>query len=143
MNIINKESEGLIAVKNVQYAVRCKVVIRAGELEKEIKQVSTLFSTFCVFFCTRLLNYKKLIMNYVMFIESIFKKLWKSKICAAIFLLLFFIVAISCTRYLYFILASQICMTIGSYQSFLCSQKYFLALSVHKMCENTQSKNLS
>ncbi len=27
------------AVKNVQYAVRGKVVIRAGELEKEIKQV--------------------------------------------------------------------------------------------------------
>ncbi len=27
------------AVKNVQYAVRGKIVIRAGELEKELKQV--------------------------------------------------------------------------------------------------------
>ena len=28
------------AVKNLQYAVRGKIVIRAGELEKELKQVS-------------------------------------------------------------------------------------------------------
>ena len=27
------------AVKNVQYAVRGKIVIRAGEIEKELKQV--------------------------------------------------------------------------------------------------------
>ena len=30
------------AVKNLQYAVRGKIVIRAGELEKELKQVSCL-----------------------------------------------------------------------------------------------------
>ncbi len=34
------------AVKNVQYAVRGKIVIRAGELEKELKQVCKI----CIFF---------------------------------------------------------------------------------------------
>lgn len=34
------------AVKNVQYAVRGKIVIRAGELEKELKQVCKIWIFF-------------------------------------------------------------------------------------------------
>lgn len=44
------------AVKNLQYAVRGKIVIRAGELEKELKQVRVFVATsgrqFTAFFKT-------------------------------------------------------------------------------------------
>jgi len=36
------------AVKDVQYAVRGKIVIRAGELEKELKQVNIYKSNMCI-----------------------------------------------------------------------------------------------
>ena len=39
------------AVKNVQYAVRGKIVIRAGELEKELKQVCKI----CIFFAEKII----------------------------------------------------------------------------------------
>jgi hypothetical protein len=40
------------AVKNVQYAVRGKIVIRASELEKELKQVCKIFN---FFFCINIM----------------------------------------------------------------------------------------
>ena len=52
----NKDSQHFLtmdnlspAVKNVQYAVRGKVVIRAGEIEKDLKNVLLLVFCCCLF----------------------------------------------------------------------------------------------